>query len=512
MISMFSSIHYYIFNVRYRMYTNINIIGEGEIFNYMIEYCKTPGLNDAPLQYILEESRNNVYLCPNSDYVNSLNHWDELYGAQVGNFMPLQYRTGKFYVYFPQHSVETYGGNGIYMLSVSIKIANTSMVLCSKIIRRFDAVACSEIKTYMNQNYYECVDIDIIDPFDIVYGDQWSDFRKHICGEKISNEYINSEGACLYISLHPIQKGEGNEFIKLDKFTGGQNSFSLSNQTDNDLHLHIYTNIDKPLKYGETTSILFNLRFNDVYEGDIQGYILETYGLEDFYIRYGLLVGNSADMYVNISKDCDRSTTCKFTREEINAQNFHNWNGWKEGIYIIGSVDIIDSDGDSILYMVSNKLPLTDELYKYIVKSDNFVINGYTINNVELNQVDMELKHINIVNKIESESNQIHVINSNPSTNIVVPVFYKSVELAETILHPEVIETICINLDNYKSQVDNFLIQIEGIKFQEIGRLSSGVLFKINGNKLPKKLSSGTLYILNQDSELVTSGKYKYVF
>ena len=124
----------------------------------------------------------------------------------------------------------------------------------------------------------------------------------------------------------------------------------------------------------------------------------------------------------------------------------------------------------------------------------------------------MELKHINIVNKIESESNQIHVINSNPSTNIVVPVFYKSVELVETILHPEVIETICINLDNYKSQVDNFLIQIEGIKFQEIGRLSSGVLFKINGNKLPKKLSSGTLYILNQDSELVTSGKYKYVF
>ena len=136
--------------------------------------------------------------------------------------------------------------------------------------------------------------------------------------------------------------------------------------------------------------------------------------------------------------------------------------------------------------------------------------DSYVINNVNLDYVNMEFKQINITNKLEN--NIFHSTVVNNGSNVSVPVFYKSVELYETILHPEVTETICINLDYYKSKVNSFLVQIEGIKFKEVGRSSAGVFFKIIGNKLPKKLSSGTLYILNQDSELVTTGKYKYIF
>ena len=71
-------------------------------------------------------------------------------------------------------------------------------------------------------------------------------------------------------------------------------------------------------------------------------------------------------------------------------------------------------------------------------------------------------------------------------------------------------ENICINLDQYKHLVKSFILQIEGVKFIEIGRTKSGVVFKVIGNKLPKQIQTGQYYILNQDSDLVTSGKYTY--
>jgi hypothetical protein len=62
----------------------------------------------------------------------------------------------------------------------------------------------------------------------------------------------------------------------------------------------------------------------------------------------------------------------------------------------------------------------------------------------------------------------------------------------------------------YKHLVKTFILQIEGIKFVEIGRLKSGIVFKVFGSRLPKKISQGQYYILNQDYDMITSGKYIY--
>ena len=95
-------------------------------------------------------------------------------------------------------------------------------------------------------------------------------------------------------------------------------------------------------------------------------------------------------------------------------------------------------------------------------------------------------------------------------SNIVQPVFFRARDLANIIVHPEVTENICINLDAYKAKVTTFHIKIEGTTFTEIGRTESGVIFKVQGNLLPGKLAGGVYYILDQDANLVTTGKYIY--
>jgi hypothetical protein len=37
-----------------------------------------------------------------------------------------------------------------------------------------------------------------------------------------------------------------------------------------------------------------------------------------------------------------------------------------------------------------------------------------------------------------------------------------------------------------------------------------GIIFKVTGNILPQEITEGTYYILDENSELVTKGKYKY--
>ena len=56
------------------------------------------------------------------------------------------------------------------------------------------------------------------------------------------------------------------------------------------------------------------------------------------------------------------------------------------------------------------------------------------------------------------------------------------------------------------------MLQIEGCTFPEIGRTVGGVVFKVVGNNLSGELALGTYYILNQDSDMVTSGRYQYEY
>jgi hypothetical protein len=122
----------------------------------------------------------------------------------------------------------------------------------------------------------------------------------------------------------------------------------------------------------------------------------------------------------------------------------------------------------------------------------------------------MNINKYNVINKIENKIVQIERPNDSKS-NIIQPVFFRVKDSEVLTLHPVVTENICINLDNYKSKVKKFILQIDNCKFEQIGYNSYGALFKILGNTLSKELISGTYYILNEQYELVTSGKYNCV-
>lgn len=148
----------------------------------------------------------------------------------------------------------------------------------------------------------------------------------------------------------------------------------------------------------------------------------------------------------------------------------------------------------------SNPYPLTEQVYAELISDDKKIL---TLPNT-MNIIKPRFVNQTVQNKVVITSQ------TDSKANIIQPIFFKVRDLAQIIIHPEVTENICINLDAYKSQVDRFFIKIEGVSFMEIGRVESGVIFKVKGNLLPGSLSTGTYYILNQDGDLVTTGKYKY--
>jgi hypothetical protein len=246
----------------------------------------------------------------------------------------------------------------------------------------------------------------------------------------------------------------------------------------------------------------------------------ETYGIDNFSLQYKLIIGNTDNLLLDLESDIINQgfndlKPYIFKKSEITRNNFYNWNGFNSipGINIRGSVDIInDSTDECVISVMSNIIPLTENLYKFFVRTNDFKVNiggiDKTIYNVKLNNVNMNVYDITAVNKIVNEVVKINRTGSDSRGDMIHPVFFRSFESADIIIHPKVSETISINLDTYKSKVTNFNIQIGGYIFPEIGRSSNGVLFKLYRDKITSIPQKGTYYILDSDSELITTGKY----
>lgn len=510
------------------MFTNINIKGNNDDqYNYIIEYEKGYLSSSNNLTYLKPDFNldiNKSSLLDNISFwngdINYLNHQNYWILPNMQNFInskegiPTYYKTARIRLYPPAYSIDTYINGVTYALSISTWIHGKHIILGSFIFNRLDAEATQSVKTFMNNRYYEYLEFIIPDPYELAYSDDWKEFRT-LCGEI---DKTNNTGSVLYFTLHPITPTYFDNkpcYIKLDNYTGGQNSINFLSGTKGNFELLLSSNIDKPLK--KTTDYPqfdLKLKFNEFYNRDIEEYMEETYNIKKFKMNYGLVIGNENDLYVILnSGEIKPINEYSFSKQEILKQNFANWDGWTPGISVVGSVDIIDEETEEqVISLLSNSLPLTQNLFKYFVGNKNgkeFKIGRYVINNVNIQDVDMNILNINAINKIENKIVQI----SKPEdtkTNLIQPVFFRSVESSNIIIHSDVTETICINLDAYKSKVSRFILQIEGINFFESGRNSSGVLFKIVGKKLPNKKTEGTYFILNQDSEAVSNGKYIY--
>ena len=202
----------------------------------------------------------------------------------------------------------------------------------------------------------------------------------------------------------------------------------------------------------------------------------------------------------------NRKCIHKLAWSEITANNliktfFNDWDDFTETYSFVGSVIVYDNEQNEVISLVSNEIPITQEIFSIFT-------NGGSEKIIDI--IDMNINTFNVVNKIVNNITTVERPNESKS-NIIQPVFFRVKDSEILTLHPAVTENISINLDQYKSKVNKFTLKIGENYFNQIGANNYGILFKISANILPKVVSTGIYYILGDDNELITTGKYNCV-
>jgi len=70
-------------------------------------------------------------------------------------------------------------------------------------------------------------------------------------------------------------------------------------------------------------------------------------------------------------------------------------------------------------------------------------------------------------------------------------------------------QNIGIDLHEYISKVDSFILTIDGNTYKEIGRNSNFVLFNINAINIKNEIGSYEIY--NSDHEYITYGSWSII-
>ena len=502
------------------MRNNINIKGNNQIFTYIIEYQKGNSYTDNQDIYWSKcnKERKCIHLFEGDvEYFRHKNDWYSIDTLQKNvNYISNHVNTSKIRIYIPNHSISTYAKGIQYCVNLNTWINGYKIDLGSFIFKPTDCLA-NEFGLLKNGNneYSEYIEFNIIDPFYLTYSDYWIDFRHNICREPLN---INSTGSLLNVSLYVIDKYE-DRYLMNSEYSGGATSFNISKETD-------YLTLDLSESY-DPYGLQFKLDINSEYSG-ILSYLYETYGITTSLnnIGFELIIKNKDYISVCTIKEKDGQIINDpigydavenngFTIQKISVSNlksrysvirdfFKSWNNFEEGWNFVASLIVYDDHGEEIFNIISNELPVNQEIFSRFTNDSEKLID---IN-------DMNITNYIVVNKIKNEIVQIERPNDSKD-NILQPVFFRVKDTEKLTLHPEVTENICINLDDYKSKVDKFIFQIiikdEVFRFNQIGANKYGILFNIPGNKLPKEALSGTYYILNENYELVTTGKYNCV-
>lgn len=496
------------------MRNNINILSNGQSFMYLMEYRNDVGAytDGDDIAWTYNGFNDDIiYLLEGGiEYYRNKNDWYDTAALSLNhNNIPNAAKIAKLRLYVPLHAVTTYVRNVKYAITANTWINGKKIDLGSFIFNPSDTIANESGAIKMGNNeYHEYVEFNIIDPFDIVYSDNWIDFRHNVCDEPLG---INSTGSLLNVTMYIVEEYD-NRYIIKDDCIGGITAFNISDESDL-MALHLSSSLN-PL------GLKFAISLNKEYDF-LLTYLSETYGLNVSHrdISFELIIKNKNSAIVDIADDLGTKPLYNAAYDSFNKelvqyitlsdikstslikQFFNSWESFNEGWNFVGSLIIHDNDENEILTVVSNELPITQELFSIFVNGGAEKI---------MNITDDMINVYNVVNKIENKV--VHIERPNDSkSNIIQPVFFKVKDAEILTLHPAVTENICINLDDYKSKVDTFILQIDNCKFTQIGANNYGILFKITGNKLPAELQSGTYYILNEDSELVTTGKFNCV-
>jgi hypothetical protein len=343
-------------------------------------------------------------------------------------------------------------------------------------------IATDKVISVNNVRYYENICVSIPDPFDIVYSDEWREFREVVCGE---NQNQNTNETQLIIDLY-VKNGDSI----VGDYKNGYTNFVITNT---DEHLSLKLNFDSDFNVVQT------IKYNNIYNHDLGLYLKEVYNIdiEEVKVVMECVLKDENNIYKIISNTVTELVD-KFT---IKKSEFElDWSYWKPGLVFMSTFNILAQDDEEIFHIISNELPLTLDNFAYILGKEK----------INLNLVDMEIYNIDVVNKVEKKIYNI----TNPGedkSKVINNVFINSSPLGEVNIYKNVVQNILLPLNGFKNKVKVFQLNIEGILFNEIGRNSSGVIFSIDSNIIPAEIANGNYYILNENKELVTTGKYNII-
>lgn len=504
------------------MRNNINIVGNNQTFTYIIEYQKGNSYTDNKDIYWSEcsKERKCIHLFEGDvEYFRHKNDWYNINTLQKNdNYIADDVNISKIKIYIPNHSVSTYAKGIRYCVNLNTWINGYKIDLGSFIFKPNDCLANDfGILKNGNNEYSEYIEFNIIDPFYLTYSDSWINFRHNVCKEPLN---INSTGSLLNVSLYVIDQYEDRYLIN-SEYSGGITSFNISQETD-------YLSLDLS-ESSDPYGLRFKLDMNSEYSG-ILSYLYETYGIHTGLnnIGFELIIKNKDyisvctikekdDQIINDPIGYDAVENNGYAIQKISVSNlksrysalydfFKSWNNFEEGWNFVVSLIVYNDYKEEIFNVISNELPITQEIFSRFINGSEKIID---INNMTLDEFKT-YKTYNVVNKIENKIIQVDRPNESKS-NIIQPVFFRVKDSETLTLHPEVTENICINLDDYKSKVDKFILQIAGCRFNQIGANKYGILFNIPGNKLSKDITDGIYYILNENFECITSGNYNCI-
>lgn len=513
------------------MKNTINITGEEKSFIYLIDYSTNNEYKESDNigWHNCDLNKDTVHLFNNSiDHFRHGNNWYSTTTMSLNSeYIPDNIKYSKLKIYIPNYNVSIYKRGIKYALTVNTWINGVKIDLGSFVFKPTETIACPEglIKRGINE-YCEYIEFDIIDPFEVAYADDWIDFRHNVCNEPLQQ---NSTESMLYVSLYIIDEYEERYMIN-SEYNGGITCFNIADSYD-ELALDLSQEYD-PL------GLTLTLDYNYVYDWFLS-YLYETYNINAAHrdIEFELVIKNKDSIIIGprigYNMDEYNSRGIQFIsyntimKDSNMSLFFSDWNNYEDGWNFVVSLIVndpgkitedktIEHNVDGLNYIqyvtrrtdddvelfntVSNEIPITQEIFsRYISGSDKII-----------DIKDMQINTYNVVNKIENKIFQIERPNESKS-NLIQPVFFKVKDTETLTLHPEVTENICINLDDYKSKVNRFILQIDNCKYDQIGANKYGILFKIVGKTLSEELVSGTYYILNENYELVTTGKYNCI-
>lgn len=502
--------------------TNINIQRGRQKLKYGVEYIDNQWKTDltfAEWQTVadLDTDTFQFVISAAHNCSRTVNTWSDcIYGYGTTADMPQEIDVSSFYIYFPQHSVETYDNNNYYIAEFTTFVNGDKIVLGCFLIDRRDAIAYPGIKMIGGERYYEYVQVKVPDPWNIAYSDEWAAFRQNVCGEPSG---INNTGSLISIEMHPVF-WNGEQWERHKDFIGGSNTLLISDKiTDYLAPVLSYDTSDSNLE----PSVWVKFKYNDTYS-NLDEYIRETYQIEGHVDARTSVILHDGEYVYNMwmfsgTADAHRldltseDQIIKFDAWKSTDEDGNIINNWRPGLMFTAYLSIYN-DGEPAVTVTSNNLPLTMDNFASLISRPSSVPPSFDLEDMDSKGLfditinGESMTEVNIVNKINK--NIVSIQRPDAHRNSVArPVFVKVKDNGSDIqIHPGVTENIGINLQKYKSQVKLFTIKVAGVEFPEVGRIGANVVFKLNAGSLPEDISAGLYYILDDNKELVTFGNY----